>query len=268
MNGVDRSNGRAGVSSPVTWICRGVFIEAVRRREVFIVGMLMGLFVIGAVTARFVGAETDAAAAFIMSLGVSLIWSLSIILAILFGARQLPDELETRSIYPLLAKPIGRYQYIVGKWLAVTLACVASALVLNVIAVVASPWPEGLAGGTLAQAIVLEIFAIGMTAAMAIMFSIVVPKSFAIVVTGLLAFGAVPIIGLLQNQLAGIMGSGAARWITAYIPAVGRLDLFNAFSAGMPPVSFSDFLARIAYGAVVILFLLALSTALFDRKVL
>lgn len=266
MSGVNRNNGRAGGSSPIYWICRGVFIEAVRRREIFIIGMFMGLFVIGALTARFVGAETDAAAAFIMSLGVSLIWSLSIILAILFGARQLPDELESRSLYPLLAKPIGRYQYIAGKWIAVTLACVATALVLNLIAVAASPWPEGLAAGTLVQAIVLEIVAIGMTAAMAIMFSIFVPKSFAIVVTGLLAFGAMPIISLLQSQLAGIIGSGATRWVTAYIPAVGRLDLFDAFSAGMPPVNVTDFLARIAYGAVVILFVLALSTALFDRK--
>lgn len=262
------NNGQTAVTSPIYWICRGVFIEAVRRREVFIVGMLMGLFVIGALTARFVGAETDAAAAFIMNLGISLVWSLSIILAILFGARQFPDELESRLIYPLLAKPVTRYQYIAGKWVAVTLACVSTAVVLNVIAVAASPWPDELAAGTLAQAVVLEVFAIGMTAAMAIMFSIIFPKSFAIVVTGLLVFGAIPIISLLQSQLADIVGESAARWIAAYIPAVGRLDLFNAFSSGMPPVDMINFLARIAYGSVVILFVLAVSTVLFDRKVL
>lgn len=255
-------------TGPIYWICRGVFIEAIRRRELMIVALFVGLFVIGAFTARFVGAETDAAAAFIVSLGVSVVWTLTIILAILLGARQFPDELESRSLYPLLAKPVARYQYVIGKWLATMMACAATALVLNAIVLAASPWPDGLHFGALLQAVALEVIALGMVAALAIFFSIWMPKSMAIVVTGLVAFAAMPVITILQSKLAGVVGFNLARWVTGYIPALGRLDLFHVFSAGAPAVDTSDFLARIAYGAIVTLFALALATTLFEKRAL
>lgn len=250
----------------IYWICRGVFIEAIRRREIFVVLLFAGLFVVGAITARMMGTESDAAAAFILNLGLSLVWIMGILLAILIGARQFPDELETRCLYPLLAKPVHRYQYILGKWLATTLAAGATVLLLNIISLAASPWPAGLSAGLLVQAVVLELFAVSAVAALALAVSIRLPKALAMVVTGLLVFAAAPLMTILLSRIAPGPARSAAQWLVGYVPNISRLDLLNDFSAGAGAVGLSDLLSLMAYGVVVTLFFVALATGLLERR--
>jgi ABC-type transport system involved in multi-copper enzyme maturation permease subunit len=263
-----RSARPARTTSPVYWICRGVFIESARRREISVVLLFMALFGIGAVAARFVGSENYAAAAFILNLGLSLAWFMTLLLAILLGGRQFPDELESRSLYPLLAKPLGRHQYVMGKWVATCLVCLATLIILNGIALLASPWPKGLSAGTLIQGLVLEIIAVAAVAALTIMFSIRLPKSLAIVISGLLVFGAAPVVSMILSRYAPGNGLHVAEWVTGYIPNIGRLDLLNAFSGGAPPITWWDFAARLLYGALIALFSLGLATALLERRTL
>ena len=51
-----------------------------------------------------------------------LIWISSLVIAISTIARQLPMEKESRTIFPLLAKPISRAQLVTGKFLGCWLA--------------------------------------------------------------------------------------------------------------------------------------------------
>ncbi len=44
-----------------------------------------------------------------------LIWLSSLVIAITTTARQIPAERESRTIYPLLAKPVGRGEFIAGQ---------------------------------------------------------------------------------------------------------------------------------------------------------
>ena len=52
-----------------------------------------------------------------------LIWISSLVIAITTTARQIPAERESRTIFPLLAKPVRRGELIVGKFLGCWLAC-------------------------------------------------------------------------------------------------------------------------------------------------
>jgi Cu-processing system permease protein len=52
-----------------------------------------------------------------------MIWLSSLVIAITTTARQIPAERESRTIYPLLAKPVGRGEFIVGKFVGCWLAC-------------------------------------------------------------------------------------------------------------------------------------------------
>jgi ABC-type transport system involved in multi-copper enzyme maturation permease subunit len=52
-----------------------------------------------------------------------LIWISTLIIAVVTTARQIPAEKESRTIFPLLAKPVSRGQLIVGKFLGCWLAC-------------------------------------------------------------------------------------------------------------------------------------------------
>jgi ABC-type transport system involved in multi-copper enzyme maturation permease subunit len=52
-----------------------------------------------------------------------LVWLSSLVIAITTAARQIPAERESRTIFPLLAKPVGRGEFVAGKFLGCWLAC-------------------------------------------------------------------------------------------------------------------------------------------------
>jgi len=49
---------------------------------------------------------------------LQIIWIFSLVITIPFAAKQIPDELKNRTIYPLLSKPVTRSQFILGKFFA------------------------------------------------------------------------------------------------------------------------------------------------------
>lgn len=247
------------------WLVKGVFLESIRRREISVVLLFMGLFFLGALAARITGVESEAAAQFILNLGLSLAWLFSLLVSIILAARQFPDELEHRSLYPLLAKPVPRYKYILGKWLATWMAGGATAIVLSAIALTTAPWPEDMSRGLLIQALVLMLIATGMATALAIALSIKVPKALVIVVVALLAFAGGPLIQLAQNVAAPGARSVVA-WLLGYIPNFSRLDVINSLTAGLPALTFLDFGMRITAAGVVVLFSLGAAMLMLERK--
>src|SRR5690606_26746226 len=102
----------------------------------------------------------------------------------------------------------------------------------NGISLVPSPWPEKLFGGMLVQAIALEAMAVAMIAAVTILLSIRLPKTLAMVIAGLLAFGAEPVTSLVMSRFMPGTGRSITTWVMSYVPNIGRLDLLTAFSGG------------------------------------
>jgi ABC-type transport system involved in multi-copper enzyme maturation permease subunit len=59
-----------------------------------------------------------------------LMWISALVIAIATTARQIPAERENRTIFPLLAKPVTRWQVILGKFAGCWLACGLALIVL------------------------------------------------------------------------------------------------------------------------------------------
>ena len=102
-------------AAPVPFVVRACLLEAVRRREFYVLFLFMGLFVAGIVVASIVKVENAATATFLLNLGMTLAFGLAKLATLLAAARQVPDDTENGTIYPLLAKPLGRGEYLVGK---------------------------------------------------------------------------------------------------------------------------------------------------------
>jgi ABC-type transport system involved in multi-copper enzyme maturation permease subunit len=103
----------------VLTVAFNAYREAVRAR------VLWGLVAIAFGVALFslaVGAFTlEDAPRVVANLGAAAISIFSIAVAILIGATSLQRELEMKTILPLLARPIRRSEYLVGKYLGVML---------------------------------------------------------------------------------------------------------------------------------------------------
>ena len=103
------------------WALAGVVIkELYRRKDFYVLFVLTALITIAAGSVQFF--HDDHIVRYIKDLCLLLIWVSALLITIATAARQIPAERESRTIYPLLAKPVTRAQVILGKfagcWLA------------------------------------------------------------------------------------------------------------------------------------------------------
>lgn len=253
----------------MTLIGRGVVIELIRRKDLYVLSMLIGVYLLGVLTVSIVGIERASTAAFLLNLGLTLTYILSHILALVLVARQVPDDIENRTIYPLLAKPVDRPVYLLGKWVSCALCAVFALIILGLVAWVPVPRTGlELYTGMLAQAVVLLAVSIAMLSALVLLFSLIMPKGVNIVLTGLIVAFGEKLTGLVLSRLQGGAFEKPAEWVAAYLPNFGKLNLLTRYTDGIVPLGPGEFLGLVAYGALFTVVFLALSMYLFNRRVL
>jgi ABC-type transport system involved in multi-copper enzyme maturation permease subunit len=107
----------------------GVVIKELYRRKDFYV-----LFVLTAVITLVMGSVSffhdTKSVRYVKDIALLLIWISALVIAIGTTARQIPAERENRTIFPLLAKPVTRWQVILGKFAGCWLACGLALIVL------------------------------------------------------------------------------------------------------------------------------------------
>jgi len=109
----------------------GVVIKELYRRKDFYV-----LFVLTAVITLVMGSVSffhdTKMVRYVKDIALLLVWISALVIAIATTARQIPAERENRTIFPLLAKPVTRWQVILGKFAGCWLACGLALIVLYV----------------------------------------------------------------------------------------------------------------------------------------
>lgn len=99
-----------------------VVIKEMYRRKDFYV-----LFVLTALMTLLLGAmnffNDTHIVRYLKEICLLLIWISSLVMAITTAARQIPAEKESRTIFPLLAKPVTRADLLLGKFAGCWLAC-------------------------------------------------------------------------------------------------------------------------------------------------
>src|SRR5688572_14131537 len=116
----------------ISWVAVNVFKESVRDRVpynlvLFAVLLISSSYLMGQLTA---GQDVK----IIKDLGLAATAAFGLFIAIFIGIGLVSKEVERRSIYALLSKPISRPQFIVGKYaglvltLAVNLAVMTAAI--------------------------------------------------------------------------------------------------------------------------------------------
>lgn len=246
--------------SPPLLVARTVWLEILRREEYAAFLILMGLYVVFAAAARLAGLNSAESACFLLNMGLVASSFFAALLTAATAARVIPAELERRTLYVLLAKPLQRHELILGKFLASTFAgwmallgfCAATWL-----CTVRLPEHQPL---LLAQALGLQLVALALLAALGMCLSLALPASAALLLTlGLYAFGSV-----LVNVLRPVGGAAAA--VLAYVPDFGKLNLLTRYTDGGPPLPWADFAGLMLYGVAITLFVLWLSVRLFERR--
>ncbi len=251
----------------VLLIARTVWLEFLRRKDFYVLLILIGLFVIAIFVVRILGVENPQTARFLMSCGLLLSYTLAAILTAATAARQFPVEMENRTLQPLLAKPVFRWEVVMGKSLAVSAIACASLLVFLLFSwLPATKLPEQQFVAFL-QMTVLRMAALCLLGVYTIALSLYMPAVVAILIS-LATFFAAPTIVNFIAQLVGNswrLGGKLAERVLALVPDFSLFEHSQRYIQGGSPLTAADLAIVLAYGAAFAAFFYFLAIRSFKR---
>lgn len=151
-------------------IARNAFREAVRDRVLY--NLILFVLIITA-SAIFLGELTAGQEArVIVDLGLSAMLIFGVFISIFVGVSLVWKEIERRTVYSIFSKPVGRGEFIIGKYLGLCLTLLVNVVVMGVGVTLALLYVEG--GrfvGAIWGAILLIFLELTIITGVAIMFS-------------------------------------------------------------------------------------------------
>jgi ABC-type transport system involved in multi-copper enzyme maturation permease subunit len=113
-------------------------IKDTSRKKIFYVVFLFGLVVV-ALAPLLPTFELGSRASFLRDISLSLTSLFGVVLAVVLSVGQVPGEVDKRTIYNILSKPVSRLQYLLGKYIGiiVSLAAILFVMGLEIIALLA-----------------------------------------------------------------------------------------------------------------------------------
>lgn len=260
-------------STGVAWrrvaaIARNAFREAVRDRVLYNLVVFVLLLIAGAIFVGEISAGQEAK--IIVDLGLSAILLFGVFIAIFVGVGLVYKEIERRTLYAILSKPIGRGEFLLGKYLGlcltllVNVAIMGAGLSLALIFVKRGWDPSTL---RIWPAILLIYIELAILTGVAMLFSAFSSPA----LSALLTF-FVFVIGHFSGDLktlANSMSSAPTRWVFAGLYyLLPNFTIFNAITAaahGQAPPG-RALLAAAGYGLIYIGVLLAATSLVFKRR--
>ena len=248
----------------------GVVIkELYRRKDFYVLFVLTALITLLMASVSFF--NDVKVVRYVKDISLLLIWISSLVIAIGTTARQIPAERENRTIFPLLAKPVNRWQVVVGKFAGCWLACGLALLVFYLFFAIISGsreshWPML----HYIQAFWLQWAMLAMVVSLALLGSVIfaAPSSNA-TICFVVVFG-IMLLGRHLNSVA-VQQTEPLRSLvyTLYfiIPHLEWYDIRDMVIYDQPLLAWADCAMATVYAAVYAAMLLVATWAVFRRKV-
>jgi ABC-type transport system involved in multi-copper enzyme maturation permease subunit len=245
-------------------VAHGTFRETVRDRLFYLVGFF-GLALVGATTVLSpltVGAQGKIVA----DVGLGAMALLGLLVVLLVGANMVRKEMDRRTITTILTKPVGRGEYLLGKYLglALTLGCMLA--LMGAIYLAAMAVTPATVGWAHLGAVYLTLLELLVLTAAAILFSTLAGPALAAVFSVTL-FAVGHLVASLRD-----FGAMSGGWRQTAAEAVVRilpdLEVFNVRAAVVhgDPVAGSHLLMATGYAVGWIVVFLVLARWVFARK--
>ena len=158
--------------NPIFLIANGTFGEAIRRRTLLIFLLVAAVIIVaGAASGSYqTGHDTV-----IKTLGLGVILLTGVFISVILGINLVPLEIERRTVYTILSKPVHRYQFLCGKFLGGLMTVLSSVGVMSVVFLLLMLAKEHGFDKSVIDAckgLLLIVFAITLVNAIAVFFSV------------------------------------------------------------------------------------------------
>lgn len=251
--------------SRVLLVALATFRETVRRR-VFLASVGFAMLIVFAPLAA-IPLASGQKETLVKDIGLSFIDLFGVLLAILMAASLIHDEMDRRTVYTLLARPIRRRDYLAGKYLGLLLMGAANIAIMAVAFAVVLSLTLGRVEPSLGASVLLSFLQVAVVTAVAMLLTTVSSPVLAALASILfcVAGHAIGDIRTFSDRFAGPVAREAVRVVSWVLP---DLEHFNAkgelvYGDG---VSAQFLLLAALYAAGYAALVLALSAALFERR--
>ena len=249
-------------------VALNTFREAVRDRVLynlvfFALLMMLAAVVVGQIS---IGIEESV----IVSLGLSAISVIGLLISVFIGVALVSKEMEKRTLYALLAKPVRRWEFLLGKFgglvltLAVNTAAMAAGLFLVMLYVKHSLQRED---AVVLVAVYFIWLKLALMVALALLFS-----CFTTPLLAILFAAGIYIVGLyvqeLRNLPADVMSPAMAaftKWLSYLLPNFENFNVM-AMAAHGRVVPGTLILQNTLYAVIYCAIVLTGAAAVFSRK--
>ena len=252
----------------VLTVAANTFREAVRDRVLYNL-VFFALLIMAA--AIFVGQiSIGIEESIIVSLGLSAISVIGLFIAVFIGVGLVAKEMDKRTLYALLAKPVKRWQFLMGKFfgLVMTLAVNTAAMGVGlVLAMWVVKHPLEKSDLYVFVAVYLMLLKLSLLVSFALLFSCFTSQFLAILFTALIYVAGVFAAGLRTMPGVDLLPAGMVllRVISYVLPNFENFNVLGVVAhGGRVPGSLVIYatMYAVVYGATV----LAMATMLFSRR--
>lgn len=249
-------------------VASNVFREVIRDRVLYVIAFFAIALIVAAVLLPEVsGGSGDK---IILDVGLATISLLGLVIAVFIGTGLVNKEIEKRTVYVMIAKPISRAEFIVGKhWgLSTVLAVLVSAMMaiyLGVLTAKQIAYPLD----SILLAALFQFLELSLMTAIAILFGVFTNSLLALFLTF-----AVYLMGHLSRDLLSLASltkdaglQSLTQVLYLILPDLSRLDLKNQAIYGMSILPTPLELAgHAAYGLIYTTLALAIAILIFSRR--
>ncbi len=248
-------------------LARGVLLESLRRKDLWVVAILGFLIICAAGALGFFG--ISGLQSFAKDLGVTVLGLFSTIMAVLTACRLLPEEIKQRTLYPLLSRPISRFDLLFGKWIGSVIVTWIAFLLLAGLTTFALMTFNVKFEPIMLQYLLAKMMGLAVVCAVSLAMGTYMTPQAAATMSFIFAFGSSMLVrGLLMAYDASNPVLGwIFKCINAVLPQYSLFDLGGrAANAGWAPVPLWVMGFLFAYMVVYCMGMLLLSWSKFRRQ--
>jgi len=251
-------------------VARTIGIEAIRRKEIYAIVLVSLVLIAGLRLVKVF--DVEGLGKFYREISLKVMNVATALTVILLAARQLPREFQNRTLYPLMAKPVRRDNFLLGKFLGVMIAatlCYALFMVVFLVGslTIKSPVNTGL----FLQFVYLQFWNFAVLGGLAFLLSLLLNIDAAITIC-ILLYVFSQVLMTLMSYIYDYITPWQQTFLLGLHFIVPQLSLFDLSAKVVhgiwPPVAAWAFGALTAYGAVYTILYLSGSYLLFRRRAL
>lgn len=246
-------------------IAHNTFREAVRDKVLYVLLFFAAVAIFGSKAIGWISIGQDVKIMRDFTLASVLVFG--VLISIFVGASLVYKELDKRTLYTILARPVRRYEFILGKYLGLSaLLAVVTAGMALVATVYVLLW-----GGSLGVSYFMALFLIYcellvLNAFAVLLSTVTTPVLGALIVVAFFIFGnATGILVDLPKQVAESPAQPLLSFLYHVVPNLGHFNIRAEAASGVP-VALPYVIWTALYGAVYCGLFLFLAALAFEEK--